>query len=461
MNGPGNILVLNGEDIGSPETLAMLQAFYSRSPMSIHARLKSLSGDETGIKEEKIKAALKRYYVDYGHASIADCGDAVVFIEGVSMLAAKVLQDDPLYNGQECSTRYLDFSTQPFLTATGTDEEHEIVEAYRGHYTYYLPLLKAWARENYLPGDVVSAKVAPEKVTETWEKTCDAIAFDIARSLLPCGASTSLAWKGSLRRLRERCTEMSYHPLEEVREVAQQVHDALLARHPNSFKPGFLNPNGAPRDTKHYYNRRIHPLDFGEGPNLIASWMPDVHDDIDIVYEEKDYLRAESDHSIYFHVGGNIDFGSARDLLRHRPGLNRVPMVGDPNQPVQFSEWYAKVLRELDPNRFAEIEASMKHVVNKVELSAKNKQYLYPMGTLVAVKLIWNLGQMRYVIPLRTKTSVHPTLREWMWKLHAQVIGRYPAAGNVLTIDGLPHYMASDRGNQTIKERLDASNSAT
>src|SRR3989338_7034678 len=91
-----------------PEDLAMLQALYSRSGASVMEHL------------EKVKAAgsgkfMESYYIGYGHESIGDCGSTTIFIEGVSMFAAKAIQDNRLYNGQEASTRYIDFSRQPFV----------------------------------------------------------------------------------------------------------------------------------------------------------------------------------------------------------------------------------------------------------------------------------------------------------------------------------------------------------
>jgi len=58
---------------------------------------------------------MSKFYVGYGHKSIGDCGSITLFIEGVSMLGAKAIQDTKLYNGQEASTRYIDFSKQPIL----------------------------------------------------------------------------------------------------------------------------------------------------------------------------------------------------------------------------------------------------------------------------------------------------------------------------------------------------------
>jgi thymidylate synthase ThyX len=97
--------ILSPQFSGDPEALAMLQAFYSRSAESIVSRVERLGKDLTSVK-----AALNKFYIGYGHQSIGDCGTVTVFVENVSILAAKALQENPLYNGQECSTRYIELS---------------------------------------------------------------------------------------------------------------------------------------------------------------------------------------------------------------------------------------------------------------------------------------------------------------------------------------------------------------
>ena len=82
----------------NPEDTAMMQALYSRSAESVTEHVAKVRQSGTGKFMEK-------YYVGYGHASIADCGSTTIFIEGVSMLVAKAVQDWPLYSGQETSSR--------------------------------------------------------------------------------------------------------------------------------------------------------------------------------------------------------------------------------------------------------------------------------------------------------------------------------------------------------------------
>ena len=94
----GEVIVLNTGATITPEATAMLGALYSRSPDSVwnHLRL---------IAEKGPDRFMSTYYVNYGHKSIGDMGTACVFFEGVSMLAAKAIQDFPLYNGQGVTTR--------------------------------------------------------------------------------------------------------------------------------------------------------------------------------------------------------------------------------------------------------------------------------------------------------------------------------------------------------------------
>ena len=79
---------------------------------------------------------MANFYVGYGHKSIGDCGTITLFIEGISMLAAKAIQDWPLYSGQEASTRYVDFSTQAFIDPVATKDSQEILEAWRSFYSF-------------------------------------------------------------------------------------------------------------------------------------------------------------------------------------------------------------------------------------------------------------------------------------------------------------------------------------
>ena len=463
MNKELNVRVINGEDIGNPEVAAMLQAFYSRSPMSIDERLKYLSDGEPTLNEAKVKAALKRYYFDYGHASIADCGFSTVYIENVSMLAAKVFQDDPLYNGQECSTRYLNFSKQQFLGGGEHPEQEQLIlETWRQLYTEALPLLVEWAKAKYSPEYLVSSKIPEDKVQETWEKSCTAIAFDVARGLLPCGATTSLAWTGSLRRMRERLEQLAYHPLEEVRDTAAVVYRRMQERHPNSFSECGLDLADGLVDPEHFYEttgqivlhrgpcvNEVHRIVGARDlPRLLAQSLN----------APKNLRERVIDNAMYFSIEGGLDFGSFRDIQRHRRGLNRLPIVGEQNSCVTLHSYYINILQDVAPKVMTRVRDIFARVMTEFK-DPIARQYLMPMMTVVAVTQYWSLGQLRYVLNLRSKTTVHPTLREWSHALYNGVIAHAVNDESCsvimpyLKVDRRGHYETADRGNQTLKER--------
>jgi len=100
--GGAEITVLDTGAVLSPEDVAMLQALHSRSSRGIHGHLEALAKRGSGN-------FMDTYYIGYGDKSIGDCGTTTIFIEGVSMLVAKAIQDWSLYSGQEASTRYIPF----------------------------------------------------------------------------------------------------------------------------------------------------------------------------------------------------------------------------------------------------------------------------------------------------------------------------------------------------------------
>src|SRR3569623_96996 len=120
------------------------------------------------------------YYVGYGDKSIGDCGTATIFVEGVSMLAAKAIQDFQLYNGQESSTRYIDFSKQPFADPSNSDTGKNLLEGLRAFH------LKGLARMK----EALAARHPRQEGEEemVWLMAINARAFAIMRSFLPAGA---------------------------------------------------------------------------------------------------------------------------------------------------------------------------------------------------------------------------------------------------------------------------------
>jgi len=76
--------------------------------------------------------------VGYGHKSIGDCGTTNICVENLSMLDAKSIQANELYNGQEASTRYLDMSGQRIMNPLGTETGKAIQDRWMSFYALAL-----------------------------------------------------------------------------------------------------------------------------------------------------------------------------------------------------------------------------------------------------------------------------------------------------------------------------------
>src|SRR5712691_4113651 len=98
-----------------PEIQAYALAKYSRSSQGMLESIQELSAQQA-------EHFLNTFYFQYGHRSIADLAHLVFGLEQISILAAVAVVDEPVWDGQERSTRY-----QPFRK-TGWHLPQEIVD---------------------------------------------------------------------------------------------------------------------------------------------------------------------------------------------------------------------------------------------------------------------------------------------------------------------------------------------
>ena len=398
----GKVLVLDTGAVITPEADAMLQALHSRSVGGVSKHLEKLA-------QKGPKQFMDTYYVGYGDKSIGDCGSTTIFIEGVSMLVAKAIQDFQLYNGQESSTRYIDFSEQPFANPEGSERGYQVLENLRAFHLHGLAVMKKKLAELH-PWD----KIEEEKV---WQKAINARAFDIMRSFLPAGASTNLAWHTTLRQAADHLLRLRNHPLSEVRVVAGAIEGALDEMYPSSFKQKRYEKTEAYVETwmqTYYFN-----FDSREAERLQSERVVLERDSLDYnllqSYEQELSERPpKAEPPKYIAECGTmrfsffLDFGSFRDLHRHRAVVQRMPLLTD---QWGFEEWYLtqmpEPLREEARTLLKEHSASLEELA----LSSLTRQYYLPMGYKVACRLTGDLAGLLWLTELRSGIAVHPTLR--------------------------------------------------
>ena len=441
----GFILVLNTGALIGPEAEAMLQALHSRSVGGVKEHLEIL-------KKRGPEKFMETFYVGYGHKSIGDCGTATIFIEGVSMLVAKAVQDWPLYSGQEASTRFIDFSKQPFLNPTNAIEGEEILKTLRRIYLHALDAIIPILVNRHPKQDGEDEK--------KYEKAIRARGFDIVRSLLPAGAATNLAWHTNLRQAADKLAWIKFHPLAEVREVALVIEDALGEAFPSSFG-GKTHPESEEycrEMMKDYY------LDVERCPDFEVT-----HDNIDRGLLER-YLEALESRpnrrtELPKHISEcgtmrfefMLDFGSFRDIQRQRAVTQRMPLVTTRHG---FEPWYLEqmpdVLRGVVKTVLNESENNTESLLKSLRIGDLSvAQYYVPMGYRLPNHVTGNLHALVYLAELRATSAVHPTLQVRAHQIARELRERFGPYGLVLYTDESVGRFDIKRGGHDIVKKAE------
>jgi len=427
-------------DDQGPEATAMLQALYSRSGNSAREHLKQ-------VQERGSAKFMESFYVGYGHASIGDCGTTTLFIEGLSILACKAVQDHPLYSGQESSTRYIDFSKQVLIDPVGTPASQAILDAWMAFYLSSLEPLEAYLKDSFPLGEGEKERI--------WSTAIKARGFDILRGFLPAGITSQLAWSTNLRQAADKLHLMRHHPLAEVRDIAEGCLTVLRERYPSSFShkdyaatEAYLGKTAAKTNylTSRFFLDDQPDLDFTSTVDNLALEAAelDVIEGRPAHTNLPRYLDSYGQYTCTF----DLDYGSYRDLQRHRNGICRIPLLTGERG---FHDWYLNALPQ-DLRAQARILVGQQYAaIQALDARAEDKQYLYPLGTQVRCQTVYSLPQMIYVIELRSQNTVHATLRHIMHWMHQEMVHRHPRL--TLHTDLHPSRFETKRGMQTIFKR--------
>lgn len=398
----GLVLLLDTGAQITPEAEAMLQALYSRDPKSVYEHLKA-------IAQKGYKKFMANFYVGYGHKSIGDCGTVTLFIEGISMLCAKAIQDWMLYSGQEVSTRYVDFSIQLFEDPIGTQVSKEVLEALRTYYIHALPILEADLKQRF--------PVAKDEKEGMYVKAIKARAFDILRGFLPAGARTSIAWHTNLRQAADKIALLRHHPLSEVRESADAIEKVLREGYPSSFGHKRYDDTEAYNELwmgQYYYLDDRTCSDFALVRDDIAYEEFASRPELSLMFRERP-LKTELPKMLAelgtMQFRFLLDFGSFRDIQRQRAVYQRMPLLSAFHG---FESWYLEELPQDLREEGKRVLAENQHALQVMEGSGIAKevvQYYLPMGYRVPNRLTGDIPALVYLAELRATRFVHPTLQ--------------------------------------------------
>ncbi|MCG8044457.1 MAG: FAD-dependent thymidylate synthase, partial [Candidatus Thiodiazotropha endolucinida] len=377
-----------------PEATAMLQALYSRSSQSVTQHIDKVRS--TGSSK-----FMESYYVGYGHASIGDCGTTTIFIEDISIIATKVIQDNPLYSGQESSTRYIDFSKQNIVDPSNSQIGQDIQKRWLDFYLSQQEELISFLEKRFPLQSGQNERI--------WNKAIQARSFDILRGFLPAGVCTQLSWTTNLRQAADNLVRLSTHPLEEVRLIAEDIHEKLSSKYPSSFSHRI-------DETRNNYLKdyqaehallRPNRIDYEFKAESILKTSPNNHVLNTILNRPaRSTLPRNVANAGRYRISCLLDYGSFRDLQRHRNAYCPLPLL---TTQLGFNKWYLEQMPD-------SIRASANNLINEQESHISNlqntiqdqevMQYYIPMGYNVQVELEYDLSEILYVSELRSSKTV-------------------------------------------------------
>jgi thymidylate synthase ThyX len=464
-----------------PEIQAYALAKYSRSSQGMLESIQELS-------QQQATEFLNTFYFQYGHRSIADLAHLVFGLEQISILAAIAVVDEPVWDGQERSTRYQPFRKTGWhlpQEVTGTQAEHTFSLTAEALFAGYEALSAALLEQ------LTDAVPRPPELGEgAYRRTLRARAFDVARSLLPLATHTSVGQIVSARVLEQQIGRLLGSPYAELRAVGQELKATCEApaEAPLSDEP---QPPAAPtlvkyanaspfatqveRDLSQLADELLAEVGEADRSSLVELAEPlrdplrEIvatllyrHDrgghsfrQIQALVAELDDSRANKifdrsmkgrgnhDDLLREHRGGYslvfdvlVDLGSFRDLHRHR----RCVQV---RQPLTWSHGFQApeevfvhglgqraadaVLEAGLGDAYSETLAKAERAAASVRQSAPlAADYLLPLAyrTRCLFKMDW--AEAAYIIEQRSQPQGHFSYRRVAWGMFEALRARYP-----------------------------------
>jgi thymidylate synthase ThyX len=436
-----------------PEDVAMLQALYSRSASSVEKHLEKVLATGSG-------KFMESYYVRYNHKSIGDGGSTTLFLENVSMLCAKGIEDWALFSGQETSTRFIDMSLQPIANPVGTDNAGEIQNEWMAFYSTHQGRVAAEVRRRHAKN--------PNETDKDYEAAVKTRTFDILRGFLPAGLCTNVSWHTNLRQASDHLALLRHHPSPELRAAAGDLTTLLAEAYPSSIgvnaTADVSSVKGGEAEREEWrakvaadYSYPVeHPVERNLSNGQEWSFDATKIDRYRMNHHYDELLSSRPRGAVLphflsdlgqIHLEFLLDFGSFRDVQRHRNGVCRMPVL---TLRHGMHPWY---LEQLDEELAKDARALIAHLSERIMRIEDPvlRQYYIPMGMCVACQVTYGLPSAVYVTELRSAKTVHPTLRKIAHWLHGNIKKTFPQIA--LHSDMDPDDWSLRRGQQTITEK--------
>ncbi len=443
----------------------LLKEFISNEEETSFSSIVGGSRDEMDQRSADQMAAIKkaqnfydRILDGYGDDSIGELGGAHLAIENVSMLAAKVIEDNRIGGSPlEKSTRYIYFDQkvhgeylfyrEPILmTSAYRDLYLETCNMLFDTYSHLIPPLTTIMEQRF-PKEENASKVA-------YTAAVRAKVLDCLRGLLPAGALTNMGIYGNGRFYEQMIHKLHCHNLAELQNIGKRTYEELCKAIPSfvrrsepthrthsSYAQFFeamqtelkavtaLNTNFPERTLEPGVRLISQDPDglikvaaallfahsnkgLGELENYCRGLAPEDLDAIlDAASKVRENRRQKSPRALEhatFTFEIIADFGAYRDLHRHR-------MLTQERQQLTCDYGYyipQDIIGTPIEKDYCKALQRAKVVYDKIAAELPEEaQYIVPMAYNIRWYFQVNLRALQWLCELRSSAAGHPSYR--------------------------------------------------
>ena len=489
-----------------------LDEFYEQPEIgidSIAEKAVEINDWEVSDARQRAEELYQRVFVQYGDDSVAQLGGAHLACEQASAILAKVIERGRLAAYLEQSTRYIRFDEKlsgedgyeryryyipPEIADSDLERIYETaMNRLFENYSYVVSAMTGYFQERF-PRGAKEGRAAYSRATRA--RACDA-----ARGLLPAATTSNIgiyasgqAFESMLMRMNanglDESKKYSKMMLRELRKViagflsrvdvedrgaAWSKYFSEVASEMKSAADGVtpeLDPNATfdinrdeVRLVDHDPDAEIRIAAAALYPYVSVSEEQLIRRVIDMSDQERREIilayvgeRRNRRHKpgrgmerVYYRFDVLSDFGSFRDLQRHR-------MMTIDWQKLAPTHGYATPL-EIDDiggavaDRWHEGMAEMSAFYQEIQskLGEDVAQYVVPFGYRIRYNIQMNARQAFHMLELRTGESGHTDYRRICLKMHALIRDQ---AGHAVIADAMKYVDAKDYGLGRLSSEL-------
>lgn len=494
---------------------------YSRSTKSLRRVLldefimkpemgfKEIVGFQTAKGEEQVIAVKKaeefydRVLVGYGDDSVAELGGASIACEQISQIAAKVIEAPRIgLSPLEKSTRYVWFNQKingdyqyvkeiTLMNSRFTDLYIETCDLLFDNYSNLIEPMIKFVMERFPKEDGVSDRA--------YNSSVRAKACDVLRVFLPASTKTNVGLYGNGRAFEYLLVKMNAHPLREINQLADSMHEELSKAIPSFVKRA---NDSYGKGTQQYLSEtrkaaskfvadRIEQLPEQSEEVTLVDYEEDAENKIiqAIIYpyskmpmqQIKEIVRNMPNDA---RKGLVKEYASRRLNRRHKPGrafehcyytfdilsnygiyrdLQRHRMLTQEPQDLTVIHGY-DTPKELIEAGFAreyyECMAKAREAFKIIfKEYPKEAQYVVPFGYKIRWYIKMNLREVCHLTELRSMQQGHPDYRRVAQQIYLKVKEAHPSLAECIKFVDMKEYgMERIEAEKKIDKKVDELN---